>query len=196
MRLEDIYNRVEEQAALARILFPRYLRLLTAIHELVASLFAGEITPEQFRLDDTATRKQLKVAAEQVVLIDAATRRELRAVLREGQQRGYSDFQMAHGVPEEGYGGIDGLYLTTWKGRSATIARTEVATASVAASLDRYAATGLVTHVRLHEHTDTDAPCVARNGQIVPLSSQPGLLHPNCQVGVEPIVTTAEERAA
>src|SRR5262245_57091360 len=124
--------------------------MLEAIQQLLASVFP-QLTPDQFRLDDPATRKQLALAAEQVVKIDQSTRAQLRDVLREGQQRGYSDLQIADGVPAEGYGGIRGLYLDTWKGRAETIARTEIATASVAASLDRYAATGLVTYVRLHE---------------------------------------------
>lgn len=190
MRLEDVYDPEDEQGLLARILFPRYVRMLEAVHQLLASVFPW-LTPEDFRLDDPATRKQLALAAEQVVAIDASTRRQLRDVLREGQQRGYSAFQVAEGVPAEGYGGLRGLYLDTWKGRAETIARTELATAANAAALDRYAATGLVTHVRIHENEDTDEPCAERNGQIVPLSAQPALKHPNCRMGLEPILDEA-----
>jgi hypothetical protein len=125
------------------------------------------------------------------VAIDASTRRQLRDVLREGQQRGYSAFQVAEGVPAEGYGGLRGLYLDTWKGRAETIARTELATAANAAALDRYAATGLVERVQIVEHADTDEPCASRNGTVVPLSEKPGLLHPNCRVGLVPIVEDA-----
>jgi hypothetical protein len=189
-----VYDSRDEQRRLAALLFPRYLRDLQAVHHLVASAIP-ELTPDAFpvpwRLDDPSVRALLALAAEQVVLIDGATQDALRAVLAEGQRRGYSTFQVAHGVPGEGFGGIDGLYLDTWKGRSETIARTELATASVAASLDRYAATGMVERVRLHEHADTDEPCAARNGKVVPLASKPGLLHPNCRLGIEPIVEAA-----
>jgi hypothetical protein len=187
MRVEDVYNQEDEQGFLARVLFPRYLRMLEAMHQLVASVFPW-LSPDAFRLDDPATRKQLALAAEQVVKIDQSTREQLRDVLREGQQRGYSNHEIAQGVPADGYGGIRGLYLDTWRGRAETIARTELATAAVSASLDRYAATGLVTHVRLHENEDTDAPCADRNGRVVPLAEKPGLLHPNCRLGVEPVV--------
>jgi hypothetical protein len=188
--LSDLYDPEEEQGLLARVLFPRYLRMLEAVHQLVWSVLP-QLTPDAFRLDDPATRKQLALAAEQVVLIDQSTRAQLRDVLREGQQRGYSDHEIAQGVPADGFGGIRGLYLDTWRGRAETMSRTELATAQVAASLDRYAATGLVTHVRLHEHEDTDEPCASRNGQVVPISEKPGLLHPNCRLGIEPIVSEA-----
>lgn len=187
MRLSDVYDEEEEQGLLARILFPRYLRMLEAVHQFLQSVFPW-LSPDEFRLDDPATRKQLALAAEQVVRIDQATRDQLRDVLREGQQRGYSDLQVAEGVPEDGFGGIKGLYLETWRGRAETISRTEMATAQNAAALDRYAATGLVSRVRIVEHEDTDEPCARRNGQIVPLSSKPGLLHPNCRMGLIPIV--------
>jgi hypothetical protein len=128
------------------------------------------------------------VAAGRVVLIDEATRNALREVLQEGQRRGYSDRQIADGVPAEGYGGVDGLYLNTWKSRAATIARTELSEAMVQSSLDRYAATGLVQRVEIVENSDTDDACAQRNGRIVPLSSRPGLLHPNCRVSLIPLV--------
>jgi hypothetical protein len=183
----DVYDAEAEQMALARVVFPRYERMLTAVHQMVASNFP-ELSPDEFRLDDAATRRVLAKAAEQVVMIDEATRKALREVLQEGQQRGYSDRQIADGVPKEGYGGIDGLYLNTWRSRAETIARTEVSTAQVEASLDRYKATGLVSKVEIVEHTDTDAQCAARNGTTVSLTSRPGLLHPNCRVALVPIV--------
>jgi len=190
MRLDDLYDPEEEQGLLARILMPRYRRMLEAVHELLQSVFPF-LTADEFRLDDEATRRQLALAAEQVVRIDQSTRQQLRDVLQVGQERGYSDFEIANGVPAEGYGGIRGLYLETWRGRPETIARTELATAQHAASLDRYAATGLVSHVRIHENEDTDEPCASRNGTVVPLSEKPGLLHPNCRMGLEPIVDEA-----
>jgi hypothetical protein len=191
VRVEDVYDAADEQRRLARILAPRYLRMLEAVHLAIASLFGQffpGLTPEAFRLDDPATRKQLALAAERVVLIDTATRSALRDVLREGQARGYSAFQLANGVPEEDFGGVTGLYLETWRGRSETIARTEIATAQNAAALDRYAATGMVERVQIVESEDTDAPCAARNGTVVPLSSKPGLLHPNCRMSLIPVV--------
>jgi hypothetical protein len=187
--LNDVYSAEEEQALLARIIFPRYERMLTAVHQMVASNFP-ELSPEEFRLDDAATRKMLAKAGERVMLIDGATRRALQEVLQLGQVRGYSDRQIADGVPEDGYGGVEGLYLNTWKSRPETIARTELSEAMVQASLDRYEATGLVHEVEIIEHRDTDDACAARNGKVVPLATRPGLLHPNCRASLVPVVRT------
>jgi len=189
VRVEDVYDPEEEQRRLFRILGPRVLELLRAWHQWVADQL--QLSVEAFRLDDATTRKFLAYAAERVVLIDAAGRRAVQEQLTEGQRRGYSAYELAHGVPAEEFRGIKGLYEETWRGRSETIARTEIATASVAAGLDRYAATGMVDAVQIIEHEDTDAPCAARNGQVVPIASKPGLLHPNCQMSYVPIVNEA-----
>jgi hypothetical protein len=190
--LEDVYDDEAEQEALAAILDPRYVGMLAATHAAVGSALAPFLgaDAEAFRLDDAATRAILAESAERVVLITAATRDALREQLREGQRRGYSAFQIANGVPAEDYRGVDGLFRTTWRGRAETVARTELAHAQNVASLDRYAATGLVDEVEIVEHNDTDAPCAARNGTVVPLSEKPGLLHPNCQMGLIPRVRT------
>lgn len=190
MRVDDIYDAEDEQRRILRILGKWYLWVQEVWHGLVQGALPT-LTPDEFRLDDVATRKMLALAAERAVGLTRSDRDQLREVLREGQRRGYSDLEIADGVPADGYGGIDGLYLTTWRSRSETIARTELATAQVAASLDRYAATGLVSHVRLVENEDTDEPCASRNGTVVPLSEKPGLLHPNCRLGLVPVVDEA-----
>lgn len=185
MDVDTLYDPAQEQEALALVLFPRYERMLTVVHGMVQSVF-----PEldDFRLDDAATRQMLALAAERVVLIDESTRRDIRRVLQQGQELGLSDLQIAEGSPADGFTGLRGLYQETYRNRSQTIARTELSTAQVAASLDRYAATGMVSQVELVEHTDTDADCVARNGQVVPLGQKPGLLHPNCRLALLPVV--------
>jgi len=176
MDLGDIYDQDAEQARLAAVLDPRYARMLVAVHELVRSAFPEA---QDFRLDDLATRALLEEAATRVVMIDGTTQDAIQALLMIGQARGYSAHQIAYGVEDEDFGGIDGLFTQTWPHRAETIARTELANASNVASLNRYAATGLVQAVRIHENTDTDEPCAARAGQVVPLTEQPGLLHPN-----------------
>ena len=188
VELDAVYDSEEEQRQLALVIFPRWARMLVVVHQLVASAF-----PElgDFLLDDAATRRLLAKAAERVVMIDETTRDALREVLRIGQERGYSNYELANGVPADGYGGVSGLYLDTWKGRAELIARTELAEAQNQASLDRYEATGVVSRVQIVEHVNTDAACAERNGKVVPLSEKPGLLHPNCRVGIIPVVDEA-----
>src|SRR5687767_15371260 len=98
--VEEWYDGEDERERLALVIFPRFERLLHAVHTLVASAIP-ELDPYDFRLDDAATRRMLALAAERVVLIDESTRRQLRDVLQQGQERGYSDTQIADGVPAE-----------------------------------------------------------------------------------------------
>jgi SPP1 gp7 family putative phage head morphogenesis protein len=188
--VDDLYDSEEEQRLLAAILFPTYEWELETNHDLIAGALA-HLGLEDFRLDDEATRKQLALAAEQVVGITATDRDGLREVLREGQRRGYSDHEIAEGVPTEGFGGIRGLYGVTWRSRPEVIARTELATAQLAATKDRYRATGIIEEVEIVENEDTDEPCASMNGKRFPVDDAPGLEHPQCRRAYLPVLPEA-----
>lgn len=185
--LESFYDAAAEQEALAILLEPRYLAMLNAVHELVQATFP---TMEEFRLDDETTREVLDHAAEQVVRIDTTTKDALKELLKIGQERGYSAWELANGVPKDDFPGIDGLFKETWRNRALTVARNELLEAAHIASLDRYKATGLVDRVRIRDGTGSapDEPCLSRNGNVVPLSSNPQRLHVNCSVVVIPVL--------
>ena len=182
--ISDVYDADYEQERLAVIFESRYTAMLKAVHELVASAFP-EV--EDFRLNDAATNRLLVEAGQRVVRIDETTRAAIAEQLRIGNERGYSTWEIAHGVPKDGYPGIDGLYRETWAGRANTIARTELQHAQVESAIDRYAATGLVDRLKLIDG-DQDPDCAARNGKTVPLSARPGLAHPNCTLVVVPVL--------
>lgn len=182
--IELLYDQGAEQAQLLLVMQPRYAAMLAAVHAVVASAFP-EV--EGFRLRDSDTERLLLEAAERVVRIDETTRAAIAEQLRIGQERGYSNWQIAHGVPEDGYRGVDGLYKETWKGRAETISRTELQTAQVRSAQDRYRATGLVDEVEIVDG-DFDDACMARNGQRVPVTSRVELLHPRCTLNVIPLV--------
>lgn len=183
--LDEFYDAESEQMALAQIIEPRYIRMLGAVHELVRTTFPEM---EDFRLDDESTASILEHAAKQVVRIDETTRDALRELLKLGQ--GYSQWEIANGVPKDEYPGIEGLFRETWAGRAQTVARNELLEAQHTSALGRYVATGLVDSVRLRDGTSSapDEPCIARNGQVVPLASRPERLHVNCSVVVIPIL--------
>lgn len=185
MDIDDIYSEEDEQRRLAEIVDERYTAMLGAVHELTAAAFP-EV--ENFRLDDPATRKMLMESAERVVRIDQTTKEAVRELLQRGQELGLSNWEIAHGSKKIGFPGIEGLFKETWAGRADTIARTEIAHAQNVASLDRYLATGLVDRVKIVENEDTDEPCAARNGKVVPISERPGLQHPRCRMGLIPVV--------
>lgn len=183
--IDDVYNAEEEQRRLAAILEQRYVAMLNAVHAAMIRLFG--LDPERYRVTDAAVNQILVDAAQRVVRIDETTRQAIAEQLRVGQALGFSTYEIAHGKPEVGYRGIDGLYDETWQGRADMIARTELQHAQNEATLNRYAATGMVDQVEIVDG-DYDAACAARNGRVVSISERPQLLHPNCTMSLVPVL--------
>lgn len=184
--VDDVYDSAAEQERLAAILEQRYLAMLNAVHAAMIRLFG--LDPDRYRVHDAAVNAILVDAAQRVVRIDETTRQAIAEQLRVGQALGFSTYEIAHGKPEVGYRGIDGLYSETWKGRADMIARTELQHAQNEATLNRYAATGMVDMVQIIDGDDWDEPCRARNGRIVPISERPQLNHPNCTLSLVPVL--------
>lgn len=180
--LDALWPSDDERARLEAILGPYYQATLEAMNRIIARTLRRRITPGTMVVTDAAVTRILAEAATQVVRIDETTRTALRAQLQLGAQRGYSTWQVAHGVPADGYRGIDGLFQETWRGRAETVARTELQHASVVAARDRFVASGVVSEVTIIDGDD-DQPCASRNGTVVLLEQAPGLAHPNCLVG-------------
>jgi hypothetical protein len=182
--VDDVYDTDAEQARLRVLLEDAYAGVLRAVNAVVAQAFSGMVT---LRLDDPAVRRILQEAASRVVGIDETTRSAIRVMLAQGHEAGYSAWQIAHGVPEDNFPGIDGLFKDSWASRGETIARTELQHAQVRSAVDRYHATGLVDKVEIVDGED-DEPCKSRNGKIVPLEQVPGLGHPRCTLAIIPII--------
>ncbi len=187
---DDVFDADAEYEQLARILGAYYSAVLALVHELVKTSFvdAPGFDPDQFVLEDSAVVRMLAQAGARIVRINETTRQAIAAQLQVGASRGYSTWQIAHGVPSEDYAGINGLFQETWAGRADTVARTELQEAQRLAALDRYNATGLVSGVRIIDGDDWDAVCARRNGTVVPLEQAPGLAHPNCTLVLVPVL--------
>lgn len=183
--VDDLYNSDEEQQRLAEIMEARYRAMARAVNAAVIRMFGLEA--ERFRLRDSDVNLLLVDAAERVVRITETERQAIAEQLRLGQEFGLSNWEIANGKPEIGYRGVDGLYQETWKGRAETIARTELQHAQNEAAMNRYMATGLVEKVQIVDG-DEDAPCASRNGRVVPISERPRLAHPNCTLGLIPVL--------
>jgi hypothetical protein len=180
------YNLTDEQQRLLGILERFYTLMLKAINALIVAHF--DLNPDEFIVDDNTTRRILQLAATRVVRIDETTRLGIAKMLQEGQARGYSNWQLAHGVPEDGYAGINGLFRETWKSRAETVARTELMQAQRDAAVQRYLATGMVDRVKIVDGCQWDKPCCERNGKIVPIERAPTLNHPNCTLLLVPLL--------
>ena len=184
--LDALWPSDDERARLERILGPYYQATLEAINVILANLLPPDANT--MVVSDAAVARILGEAATRVVRIDETTRAAVRAQLQLGQLRGYSNWQIAHGVEADGYRGIDGLFQETWAGRADTIARTELQHASVVASRDRFVASGVVDRVRIIDGDTWDATCSDRNGRIVPIEQAPTLAHPNCTLVLVPVL--------
>jgi hypothetical protein len=185
--LDALWPSDAERERLERILGPYYQATLQAINTILARLLPP--TASNMVVSDATAARILAEAATRVVRIDEATRAAVRAQLQLGQLRGYSTWQVAHGVPADGYRGIDGLFQETWRGRADTVARTELQHASVLASRERFVASGVVDRVRIVDGDDWDAVCANRNGHVVPIEQAPTELgHPNCTLVLVPVL--------
>jgi|SRR5215831_7952864 len=184
--VNEIYDSQDEQQRLATILEQRYLAMLTAVHAVLIRLYG--LDANRYVISDNAVNLMLVDAAQRVARIDENTRQDIAEQLRVGQALGFSNYEMAHGRADVGYRGIEGLYEETYRSRSETIARTELQHAQNEASLNRYAATGMVDHVRIIDGDEWDEPCRRRNGKVVPISEHPTLNHPNCTLVVVPVL--------
>jgi hypothetical protein len=179
------YDAADEQARLLAILERAYRLMLAAVNALVAVAF--DLEPTDFRVDDATTHRILQAAAARVVRIDDTTRLAIASTLQEGQARGYSNWQLAHGVPDDNFPGIDGLFHERWKNRALTVARTELQQAQRDSAVERYMATGLVDRVRIVDGCAWDAACCDRDGKVVPIEQAPTLNHPNCTLLLIPV---------
>ena len=112
--------------------------------------------------------------------INDVSRAALRKQLQVGNQAGYSLDQMVRGVPKDNYRGLRSVVRETYKNRSKTIARTEVATAQNTGTAGRYKAAG-VTEVIIQDGDD-DELCAPYAGTRQPIdwALDNPIAHPNC----------------
>jgi hypothetical protein len=180
----------DEVRLLARVVLQAVRALYADVSALLSDLLGlGAYDPTR----DPAVQAALARAGRRIVRIDEETRQAVRAVLAEGLARGYSDYQIAHGVPKDGYRGIHDTVEETYRNRCENIARTEMGTVQQEAAVDRYQDAG-VQEVEVLDgpgcgwrgHTDPRAA----NGLRVSLAeaaAQP-LSHPRCRRVFVPVL--------
>ena len=128
--------------------------------------------------------------------INETTRTAIAAVLDVAEQRKYTAQQLISGVPGENFAGINGVFDEARGTRTATIVRTETATAWNTAMLELGTAYGVQKWLITDGADHTTAPagpdgltCAERNGLIVDASAAANHCrgsHPNCQVAAVP----------
>lgn len=98
------------------------------------ALKAEDAEPKYTQLDDL-----LDDIAQRVVQINDVTRERIKDAIKAGKEAGYSTYQIANGVPADGYTGIKQMVREIYKNRALTIARTELARAQNLTAVHRYA---------------------------------------------------------
>jgi hypothetical protein len=188
--LDGLYDQEDERGRLLRLFAGRYASMLRAVNDLLERSVG--VPAGTFRLDDPAVRHFiLTQAVTRVVRIDDTTQTALRAAIAAGQELGLSSWEIANGTADGSFPGIEGLFAETWRSRHVTVARTELQYAQLAASIDRFRASGIVAGVTARDGgtTDSDSLCNGRNGRFYPMSvPPPDLAHPRCTLVVVPTI--------
>lgn len=142
-----------------------------------------------FDLIDATVTKILDGAGMQIRKITKTTLDAVRAVLKYGNENGWSIDDLVRGDPANGIRGLREIVEETYKNRAENIARTELGTAQNAAAADRYDRAG-VTEVFVMDNglDDDDEACKELNGTVQTLAwakSHP-LEHPRCTRAIAP----------
>jgi hypothetical protein len=127
---------------------PRIVRALVPFVEAgmvdVGGLAAEIAAVEPLVRRSPELERLLLEAGERITRINEQTRRVVSEQLREAAARGYNTFQVANGVPDDGFRGVRATVRMTYRNRHLAIARTEMAFAAQRAAHDRYRAASIM----------------------------------------------------
>lgn len=178
---EEVLEWNEEQRALEAIFDTAYRQALSGTTGLVEAALSVS-----FEIDDPLTRAYLQQAGRQIVGISEVTQRAISHTLQEGQALGEGVDELLQRIQR----------LTQFsETRAATIARTELGTATNLATVTSFEASGVVVGVRVHDGTDHDGVCADLNGKTFGLAEArgiPALAHPNCVRAFAPLTRAAQ----
>ncbi|CAK0773935.1 Phage portal protein [Gammaproteobacteria bacterium] len=134
-----------------------------------------------FDMTDPAVTYALSKAGGDVKDITATTRAALQDALKYGNEQGWSIQQLVKG--DETQPGIQSIVEETYKGRSETIARTELGDAQNDVTSQRYKANGVsLVSILDNGDSDDDDECKIADGQVwtIDYFESNRLEHPNC----------------
>lgn len=135
---------------------------------------------------DPRLQALLRTGGRRIAGINEETRQAIMRTIAEGSRLGYTPYQIANGVPADGFRGLRAVVEETYTGRAETIARTELGSGANLAAIDRYQTAGM-RYVELMDgpgcgltsHRDPQKA----NGLIVPIAvaRRWPICHPNCR---------------
>ena len=178
----------EEDALLWKTLAPFIEQAILDSGALAATLVGGQGPTAS----DVRVLAQLATAGTRITRINEATRQAVRDMLAVAHERGYGTYQIARGVPADGFRGLRETVEETYANRSDCIARTEMAEASLEAAHSEWREAGVEELEIIDGGGATSCEqCDARNGDIVPMSEGAEVLHPDCSLVTIPVLRAA-----
>jgi HK97 family phage portal protein len=165
----------DEPSAWRTLLERWYVRVLRGVGALIEDDLGATI-----EVPDAVERAYLAEAGANVAGIVDTTRAAVQQALSDAHLAGEGAQGAAKRIRELPAFGMP---------RARVVARTELGYAANYASVDHYAASGLVTHVTVHDG-DQDEPCASANGSTWTLEEARAnpLAHPNCVRSFAPLV--------
>ena len=181
--IQHVWDDDQERKLLTQLMVLMYLSMLTTVQKMATLVLRLQLI--DLSVDSSAVRRFVLEAGARAVMVDATTQKMIAQTIARGQMLGLSNWEIANGSRDGSFGGIEGLFSETWKGRAEMVVRTELQKAMLEASVDRFRSSGVVRWVRATDG-DYDPACAARNGRIYPIGNPPQLLHPRCRLQITP----------
>lgn len=154
---------------------------------ITAAELAALIAAQPMTLTREWIQAYLAEGSTRIVRINETTREAIRGLLVDAEQAGYSTYQIAHGVADDAFRGVQSLVEEFYRNRAEAIARTEMGMASQRAAIEQWREVG-VKWQDIIDGDDWDDECAARNGTRVSIDEPVDLLHPNCTVVSLPVI--------
>lgn len=132
---------------------------------------------------------EISGAATRITAVYDTTKEAVRGLVVTAEERGYNAFQLARGVPEDGFLGIDSVVRETYLNRSQAIARTEAMWTTNKGAVALYRSEG-ISRVQMIDGRDDDV-CSNRDGREVTLAegnAEVDFEHPNGTLVLAPII--------
>lgn len=176
-----IHQELDDGLALFGILAPDERRAYASSWKQASRRVGSEVV-----IDSGDVQAAVDVLAQRCVGIAETTRKEIAEVIIAGTQQQWTDAQISAQLAELGF--------DRSTARAPLITRTELATASVTAATDAYAASGVVDSLQwITAPTDACPECLALDGTRANLGADfPGGLmppaHPSCRCDVLPVL--------
>ena len=178
---DDIFNSAFENSELQKFAKRYHTSMLSVTIDVLNDILDLNIDSTT---QNPAVNLSLIKLGQKVTRVNDTTKEAIDRIIKQGIENGYTIDQIARGIPEAGYEGIQGVFDSATNYRAETIARTETATAWDSAAINSYKEYGAKFVDVIGCSGTDDYPATNCNRQNIPIADAEGLeFHPN-HIGV------------